>query len=133
MTLDYSRLSSGHSVSRRTFSLDGETVRDYLDAVSDRAMEQASSTVPPMCVAAMSLRGVIDDLRIPGGTVHAGQELQFLSEVEVGEELTCTAVLLQNSVRGEWRFLVVDLETRDATSRPVLTGKSTIMLPEVAK
>ncbi len=85
-----------------------------------------------MCVAAMSLRGVIDDLRIPGGTVHAGQELQFLAEVEIGSELTCNAVLVQNSVRGEWRFLVVELETSDAATRSVLTGKSTIMLPEVA-
>ena len=131
MTLDYSKLSTGKSISRRSFQLDGTTVRDYVAAVSDAASSEDSGSVPPMCVAAMSLRGLIDDLQIPGGTVHAGQEVQFLAEVKSGEELTCNGVLLQNSVRGEWRFLVVELETRDSADRPVLTGKSTIMLPEV--
>ena len=132
MTLDYSKLSTGQSISKRAFRLDSATVRDYVSAVSDSVHEQHGAKAPPMCVAAMSLRGVIDDLRIPGGTVHAGQELQFLAEVEIGSELTCNAVLVQNSVRGEWRFLVVELETCDAATRSVLTGKSTIMLPEVA-
>ena len=132
MTLDYSKLSTGQSLSKHAFRLDSATVRDYVSAVSDSVHEQPGAKVPPMCVAAMSLRGVIDDLRIPGGTVHAGQELQFLAEVEIGSELTCNAVLVQNSVRGEWRFLVVELETCDAATRSVLTGKSTIMLPEVA-
>ena len=132
MTLDYSKLSTGQSISKRAFRLDSATVRDYVSAVSDSVHEQHGAKAPPMCVAAMSLRGVIDDLRIPGGTVHAGQELQFLAEVEIGSELTCNAVLVQNSVRGEWRFLVVELETCDAATRSVLTGKSTIMLPKVA-
>ena len=132
MTLEYSKLSSGQSISKRAFRLDSEAVRQYVSAVSDVALERGSAHVPPMCLAAMSLRGVIDDLQIPGGTVHAGQELQFLAEVEVGEELICEAVLAQNSVRGEWRFLVVELETRDPAGRAVLTGKSTIMLPESA-
>ena len=132
MTLEYSKLSSGQSISKRAFRLDSEAVRRYVAAVSDGALDQGSTHVPPMCLAAMSLRGVIDDLQIPGGTVHAGQELQFLAEVEMGEELICEAVLAQNSVRGEWRFLVVELETRDSAARAVLTGKSTIMLPESA-
>ena len=130
MTLDYSKLSSGQSISKRAFKLDREAVHRYVSAVSDATLEHGSTKVPAMCLAAMSLRGVIDDLKIPGGTVHAGQELQFLAEVEMGEDLTCNAVLVQNSVRGEWRFLVVELETWDSTDRAVLTGKSTIMLPE---
>ena len=130
MTLDYSKFSSGQSISKRAFRLDRETVREYVSAVSDGTLEQGTSKAPPMCLAAMSLRGVIDDLQIPGGTVHAGQELQFLAEVEMGEDLTCNAALVQNSVRGEWRFLVVEMETCDSEARTVLMGKSTIMLPE---
>ncbi len=132
MTLEYSKLSSGQSISKRAFTLDSEAVAKYVAAVSDGALEEGNTKAPPMCVAAMSLRGVIDALQIPGGTVHAGQEIQFRAEVEMGEELTCNAVLLQNSVRGDWRFLVVELETRDSAERAVLTGKSTIMLPESA-
>ena len=82
-----------------------------------------------VALAALSLGGVISDLKIPGGTVHAGQELDFTKAVAVGETLACSASLAQNSVRGEWRFLVVNLKVNNSEGRSVMSGKSTIMLP----
>ena len=82
-----------------------------------------------MAVAALSLRGVVTDLAIPGGTLHAGQELKFIEPVPIGETLDCRATVLQNSVRGSWRFLVVGLEVVKSQGQKVLEGKSTIMLP----
>ena len=83
-----------------------------------------------MVVAALGLRGVVNDLAIAGGTLHAGQELEFSGAVQVGETLQCTATLVQNSVRGEWRFMVVQLDVQDGAGRQVMIGKSTIMVPE---
>ncbi len=83
-----------------------------------------------MAVAALSLRGVVNDLQIPGGTLHAGQELEFRADVPVGTALECRASLLQNSVRAGWRFLVVGLEVDSDTGLRVMEGKSTIMVPE---
>ena len=76
-----------------------------------------------------AVRGVVNDLAIPGGTLHAGQELEFKAYVTVGDSLTCKATLLQNSVRGEWRFMVVQLGVENGEGREVMAGKSTIMLP----
>ena len=84
--------------------------------------------VPPMAVAALSIRGAVEDLRIPGGTLHAGQEIRFSRAVALGTRLNCVATLTQNSVRGDWRFLVVDCSVTDNDSE-VMTGKSTIMIP----
>ena len=132
--MDYSKLSPGDEISKRTYVLDADTVSKYVDAVGDRSRlgsdGKGRSLAPPMVVAALGLRGVVNDLAIPGGTLHVGQELAFKGVIPVGETLECQATLVQNSVRGEWRFMVVQMEVCTGNGRKVLDGKSTIILPE---
>jgi acyl dehydratase len=131
--MDYSTMTPGDVVSQRTHTLDTEAVSRYVEAVGDESRNRLDvdgpELAPPMAVAALSLTGVVNDLAIPGGTVHAGQELEFKGSVAVGETLACRATLEHNSVRGEWRFMVVRLEVDDSRGRRVMEGKSTIMLP----
>ena len=135
MAIDYAALAKGQKVSSQIYLLDLETVSQYIDAVGSSRERWAisgdneSGMVPPMAIAALSLRGVVNDLAIPGGTLHTGQELEFISPVSVGETLECNAIILQNSLRSEWRFLVVNISVLCAKGRKVMTGKSTIMLP----
>ena len=133
MPIDYSTLAPGQEISDRTYDLDPDTVSRYAAAVEDgaslRGGADGGAPVPAMAVAALGLRGVVNDLAIPGGTLHAGQELEFKAYVTVGDSLTCKATLLQNSVRGEWRFMVVQLGVENGEGREVMAGKSTIMLP----
>ena len=133
MSVDYSQLIPGQEISSRTFVMDGDAVARYKEAVGDtnlvRSADGRQELSPAMAVAALSLGGVINDLKIPGGTVHAGQELDFTNAVAVGETLACSASLAQNSVRGEWRFLVVNLKVNNSEGHSVMSGKSTIMLP----
>ena len=131
MPIDYSALEPGQKISDQTYRLDADTVAAYVEAVGDRSgvFDQTNDRVcPPMAVAALGLRGVVNDLAIPGGTLHASQELEFSGAVQVGETLGCEASVLQNSVRGEWRFLVVQMTIQDGRGRQVVRGKSTIML-----
>ena len=134
MPVDYAALRPGQEISRQTYRLDPDTVARYVEAVGDQSrfsmQPRDTAPVPPMAVAALGLRGVLEDLAIPGGAVHAGQELEFSGAVQVGETLQCIATLAQNSVRGEWRFMVVQLAVQDGGGRQVMTGKSTIMVPE---
>ena len=131
MPVDYSSLVPGQQISNQRIVLDEEKVSRYTDAVGDSSVlsSDGRKLTPPMAVAALSLGGVINDLQIPGGTLHAGQELTFLSAVTVGETLDCKATLVQNSTRGEWRFLVVHMDVEDREGRKVMEGKSTIMVP----
>ena len=120
-------------MSQHMYVLDAGAVDRYADAVSERlelrSKEDGGRLAPPMAVAALCLRGVVTDLAIPGGPLHVGQELEFKSAVAVGQTLACSATVAQNSVRGGWRFLVVQLQAEDQDGRAVLKGKSTIMLP----
>ena len=130
--ISYSDLEIGTIVSKQSYVLDRESVQKYILAVEDSTFStvaESSNIAPPMSIAALSLRGVVNDLNIPGGTLHIGQELSFLKTVPVGMYLECEAVLSSNSVRGDFRFMVVDLSVRDDVKEHVMKGKSTIMLP----
>ena len=130
--ISYSELEIGTIVSKQSYLLDRESVQKYILAVEDSSFStvaESSNIAPPMSIAALSLRGVVNDLNIPGGTLHIGQELSFLKTVPVGIYLECEAVLSSNSVRGDFRFMVVDLSVRDDVKEHVMKGKSTIMLP----
>ena len=129
---DYGELKPGTQVSSKEYELEPDLVSDYVDAVQHQngllEDDKGRELAPPMAVAALSIRGAVEDLRIPGGTLHAGQEIRFSRAVAVGARLKCEATLTQNSVRGDWRFLVVDCSVTDEDSE-VMTGKSTIMIP----
>ena len=133
MPRDYSDLAVGDTISDRTFPVGLESVEKYTTAVRDESgvfdPNDKTPTVPPMAVATFALRGVLDDLGIPEGTIHVVQEMAFLGEVAVGEELRCKAVIAQNAVKTEYRLLGVGMDVRDRNDRQVMTAKSTILAP----
>jgi hypothetical protein len=133
MLRDYGELEAGREISRHCYRIDHDMVADYVEAVQDRGErlsdESGRPLVPAMAVAALSIRGVVQDLRIPGGTLHVGQEFEFSGGVVVGSSLDCAAILTQNSIRGDWRFLGIECSVTDEEGSSVMTGKSTIMIP----
>jgi acyl dehydratase len=135
MALDPSKLAPCDIVSHRRFELDAGTIRDYVAAVDDGSPVQVDADggaplAPPMAVAALMLRGVVNDLALPGGTLHTGQEMEFLRTVRAGDELDCTATVAQSSVRGGRRFVVFRLAVENGDGQTVLNGTSTLMVPE---
>ncbi len=130
--IDYSTLETGQELSKQSLTLDPDAVSKYIAAVDDTSnptAEDGTALVPPMAIAALALSAVINALQIPGGTIHASQEIEFGSSVPVGAALDCIATLAQNSVRRDWRFLVVNMEATGSGGRVVMEAKSTIMLP----
>ena len=135
MFQDYAQLKPGQPFSDHRYTLDSDEVDEYVRAVQDGnpplSDESGRELVPPMAVAALGLRGIVEDLRIPGGTLHAGQEFEFASAVRVGDSLRCVARVSQNSVRGGWRFLSVECAAtnEDVGGAETMRGKSVIMIP----
>ena len=130
--IDYSTLETGQELSKQSLTLDPDAVSKYIAAVDDTSNPTAADgtvLVPPMAIAALALSAVINALQIPGGTIHASQEIEFGSAVPVGAALDCIATLAQNSVRRDWRFLVVNMEATGNGGSVVMEAKSTIMLP----
>lgn len=126
----YDSLIAGHVVSERSYNIDNEMVEQYLTAVQDTSLQNDDSFVPPMCICALSLRGAIEDLKIPGGTLHASQEITFIKPVPINQSLSCRAKISSNTIRGDWRFMAIVLSVADMSGTEVMSGKSTIMLPK---
>ncbi len=132
MTVDYSTLAVGQEVSNRSISLDAGTVSKYVGAVDDataRPGAPGDGKAPPMAVAALGLRGVLDDLGIPSGALHAGQELSFSGPVDVDASLRCKATVARNSVRRGSRFVDIALSVVDEEDGEVMSGTTTLIMP----
>jgi acyl dehydratase len=128
-------LERGQQLSAASFVLDKEAVARYLEAVEDEALPRLAQAegkawVPPMAVAALALRSLMEEMTLPAGSIHASQELEFVRAVEAGERIACRAWLSHRSQRGGWWVLAVGMEGADASGRPVLVGRLTVMVPQ---
>ena len=128
MPINYSQLESKQIISNRQHVLDDSTVNSYIEAVEDQS--SGVTNVPPMAIAALSLKGVIQDLEIPGGTLHVGQEITFKHSINTPQTLLSQAEVIQNSLRGNQRFLVIGIMVTDGEGKEVMEARSTIMIPE---
>ena len=116
-------------------SLSAEAVDAYTAAVGGGDGVDYGGQAPPAAVVAIGLGKLIDQLGLfepevleAGGVVHTTQEAEFMAPVQPGEEVTATAVLKGNSVRGGSRFVSVQTEFRGAAG-VVAMASSTIVAP----
>jgi acyl dehydratase len=122
-------LPKGYEFPPTTFTLTPEWVNAYIDAVTDHAILGVSDTlVPPMAVAALAIRALIESSPLPPGTLHAGQELEFRRAVSVGEGLRVEARIASRGERAGWVLMGIELEAF-AGSREVMLGRATITFP----
>ena len=72
---------------------------------------------------------VLDDLGIPSGALHAGQELRFSGPVDVDASLVCRATVTRNSVRRGSRFVDIALSVVGKEEGEVMSGTTTLIMP----
>jgi len=134
VSLDYSELIPGQKISVQNYVLDYDIIQRYVDAVGGHHPSSDDTghlnLVPPMAIASLWLRSVIKELEIPGGTLHVGQELEFTRAARIGDRIECTATILQNTVRKDIRFMVIQLKVTNDACQPIMLGKGTLTLPE---
>ena len=128
-------LQKGEQFSAASFVLDDVAVAGYVEAVEDEALPRLAQAeekawAPPMAVAALALRSLMEETVLPAGAIHASQEFEFLRPVEVDERISCRARLGHRSQRGGWWVLAVELEGADESGQAVLAGRLTVMVPQ---
>jgi len=127
-------LEKGHQFSATSFVLDEEAVARYVEAVEDEALPRLAQAegkawVPPMAVAALALRSLMEEMTLPAGSIHVSQELEFVRAVETGEQIGCRAWLSHRSQRRGYWVLAVEMEGAGESGRSVLAGRLTVMVP----
>ena len=123
------RLAEGYEFPAVSYRLEPEVVAAYLKAVGAGGSFYDDKLVPPTAIAANVLAVLSDNMSLPSGTIHTRQEMEFKGAVTVGETITCYARVSRNQERGKFHFLNIDIDVHDQKQRPVLTGKTSFILP----
>lgn len=128
-------LPRGHELPVAQFRLTVDDVRRYLDAVQDRSGAYGEGPegpvqAPPLAIAALALRTILEKVELPAGVVHTGQEVEFRRLVPVGASLRSRARIAH---RSEMRGVIVsviefDVE-EEGSSTPSVVGRATVMVP----
>lgn len=123
-------LSKGHEFPPVAVDLSSGWVRDYTAAVEDGAIgAQGAELVPPMALAALSIRALLEGAQLPAGAIHLGQDLAFLRPVGVGERLSAGGRIASRGERQGWVLMGIDLRVEDEARAPVMTGRATVTMP----
>src|SRR3990172_7831743 len=118
-------LAKGHELAPSAFELTPEWVSEYVAAVEDEAIGSlGADLVPPMAVAALAVRALLERAALPAGAVHIGQELEFRRAVRAGEKLPASARTLSRGERQGWLLMGIELRV-DGEGGPVMEGRAT--------
>ncbi len=130
MPLNLEALSKGHEFPSVAFHLSSQWVREYAEAVEDGAIAGLGrDMVPPMAVAALSIRALLDSARLPTGAIHLGQEVAFFRPVGMGERLSAAGRIASRGERQGWVIMRIDLKVEDEALALVMTGRTTVTMP----
>ena len=151
-------LAKGHELPPSAFELSPEWVREYVAAVEDGAIGLLGpDIVPPMAVAALAVRALLDRAALPPGAVHIGQEIAFRRAVRAlleraalppgavhigqemtfwravraGETLSASARIVSRGERGGWLLMGIDLSV-EGEGGPIMEGRATVTMPAAA-
>ena len=123
-------LPKGYQMPPFTFELSPDWVREYAAAVEDEAIGALDEgLVPPMAVAALAVRSLLEGAEFPPGTIHLGQEMALLKPVRLGERLSVSARVASRGERQGWVLIGIDLNVEDGEHGPVMEGRALLTMP----
>jgi hypothetical protein len=124
-----SALPRGYEIAAASFTLSAEDVRAYLAAVGDTS--DYGDRVPPLAAVALGLAALQEQLYLPVGSLHTGQEVEQAQSIAAGAEITLTGRVAQRSERQGFVITVIEFEIAHARSTAV-RARTTIMAPGTA-
>jgi len=116
----------GYEFPEAKFSVSPERASAYRGAVGDRGAY--GGCLPPLAAVALGLGALQEQISLPEGSLHTGQEVEHLALAREGEELTLTARIAQRSERQGFVISVIELEIAGGAGTAV-RARATIMAP----
>lgn len=120
-------LEVGYEFPPVSYKLTPSIVSKYEEAVEN--LPVFANLVPPMAIAAYTMKALSQFLDVPPGSIHVSQEVEFFKPVAVGSSIYCRSRILQRSNRNKLNMLVIGLTSLDQNNELVLSGKMTFILP----
>ncbi len=128
--IGYNELESGVELAPAVFTMDSSAVASYISAVRESSpLYRGTGLVPPVAVAARAMTALAGMIVLQPGTIHVGQEIEFLGTVRIGDTLTSRARVARNMKRGKFHILAFDITVFNQDQEEVLKGNTSFMLP----
>jgi hypothetical protein len=127
MTVSLAGLPKGHEFAETRFELNPEWAAEYRAAVEDQT--NTPEDLPPLALAAFSIRALLDQAALPEGAVHVSQELSFLNRAEIGAVAVARARVATRGERQGWVLMGIEITVDDDSGAQVMSGKATITFP----
>jgi hypothetical protein len=116
----------GHEFQAATFTIAPDAAAAYRRAVGDGG--HYGGHVPPLAVVALALQALQERIALPEGSLHTGQEVEHLTPVPEGANVTLTGRVAQRSERQGFVISVLELEAATDAGAAV-RARTTIMAP----
>jgi hypothetical protein len=131
MTVSLADLSKGHEFAETRFDLTREWVAQYRAAVEDESSDP--SDAPPLSLATLSIRALLEEAALPSGAIHVSQEMSFSLGRQSSDIVVAKARVASRGDRAGWVLMAIELEVEDETGTPMMNGRATITFPTVAE
>jgi hypothetical protein len=127
-------LPKGHEFDIGAIEITADGVDSYLSAVEDaNPIYRETNLAPPVAVAAIALKKLLDVIDLPFGTLHIGQEIETHGGVPIGVKLSMRGWIAQRSLRAGAVISVIEFAlTPEGAAEAVLTGRTTVMVQGAA-
>ena len=128
--IDFEKIFNGYEFEPSVFSIDGESVDKYLNAVEgSKDIYEKNRTVPPMSIAALAMTAMAEGLSMPPGAIHVSQEITFSDPVMINENLTSYARVNRIVKRAKLHMLSIGINVVNDKKITVLEGETSFILP----
>ena len=127
--IKYEQLASGFQFTPVNFTIDHETVSQYLAATGDNNPVYKGIIVPPMAIAARALAAMAEKFDLLPGTVHVTQEVEFQKTVTFDEPLCGFFTVNRKVARGKFHMLNIGIKVMNGKNELILTGETGFILP----
>jgi len=132
MTIDFHAVATGDVLPAFTMSISADEVREYLRATGeDTAVWLEAGVVPPLAALALTLAALTDEMPLPAGVIHSGQEVDFVHAIPIEAEITGFAVIDRRSERAGVLMTQLGFELH-CEDEVAARGKITIVMPTTA-
>jgi hypothetical protein len=116
----------GHEFPIAAFSVSGTQRQAYLHATGDTT--PYGEIVPPLAAVSLGLAALQEQISLPDGSLHTGQDVEHFAAVPVDAPLTLSGRVAQRSERQGMVITVLEFEIA-TTDRAAIKARTTIMAP----
>lgn len=124
-TLIYDKLYVGRRLKSFTYQVDQEKVKDYVNAIGeDWGYYKENQIAPPTMAAIYTLLANRTEGPLPPGSIHVGQEFEFLKPAGFGDILVTTATVSEKYLHKDRKYAALTAETLNQKNEIIVRAKT---------